>query len=91
MKWVGVTYMKPVDDNEENIATCKKFCGPCPTFKPNALNTVPPHMLFCARGASEKPVEEIEDKGCSCFGCPVFLDYEMQGGWLCIHGIEGRK
>jgi hypothetical protein len=25
--------MKAVDDNEENIAICKQFCGPCPTFK----------------------------------------------------------
>ncbi len=83
--------MKVVENSEENIAICRKFCGPCPTFKPNGLNTVKPNMLFCSRGQSEKPVEEIEDKGCSCFGCPIFTDHELQGGWFCMHGIEGRK
>ena len=66
----GEIKMKVVENNEENIAICKQFCGPCPTFKPNGLNTVKPNMLFCSRGQSEKPVEEIEEKGCICFGCP---------------------
>ncbi len=82
---------KVVENNEENINTCKKFCGPCPTFKPNGLNTVPPNMLFCSRGQSSKPVEEIEDKGCSCFGCPIFPEHQLEGAWFCMHGLEGRK
>ena len=82
---------KIVEDNEENMKTCKRFCGPCPSFKPNELQTVKPHALFCARGASEKPIGEIEDKGCSCFGCPVFTEHQLAGGWFCMHGIEGRK
>jgi hypothetical protein len=87
----GEIKMKVVENNEENIAICKQFCGPCPTFKPNGLNTVKPNMLFCARGQSEKPVEEIEDKGCNCFGCPIFRDHELKGAWFCMHGLEGRK
>ncbi len=83
--------MKPVPDTEENMEICKQFCGPCPTFKPNELNKVEPHALFCARGASQKQADDIEDKGCSCFGCGVFQKYELKGGWFCIHGKEGRK
>jgi hypothetical protein len=83
--------VQKVPDTPENMEICKKFCGPCPTFKPNALNAVKPHALFCARGASEKPAAEIEDKGCSCFACPVFQKYELKGGWYCMHGIEGRQ
>ena len=82
---------KKVADNEENMGICRQFCGPCPTFKPNKINEVTPHALFCARGPSTKPPEEIEDKGCNCFGCPVFRDHELQGGWFCIHGTYGRK
>lgn len=83
--------VQKVPDTPENMEICKKFCGPCPTFKPNTLNAVKPHALFCARGASEKPAAEIEDKGCSCFACPVFHKYELNGGWYCMHGIEGRQ
>jgi hypothetical protein len=83
--------MSKVPDTQENLEICKRFCGPCPTFKPNELNKISPNALFCARGQSEKPVEEIEDKGCSCFGCEVFQKYKISGGWFCMHGFEGRK
>ena len=82
---------KIVADNEENMAICRVFCGGCPSFKPNELQMVAPNALFCARGQSTKPVEEIEDKGCSCFGCSVYIDHELEGAWFCMHGIEGRK
>ncbi|MFO7795471.1 MAG: DUF2769 domain-containing protein [Promethearchaeati archaeon] len=80
-----------VPDTEENMNICKQFCGPCPTFKPNNLNEVEPHALFCARGASEKPKGEIKDNGCNCFNCGVFKKYGLEGGWFCIYGIEGKK
>jgi hypothetical protein len=80
-----------VEDTPENMAICKRFCGPCPTFKPNKINEVPPVALFCARGQSTKPVAEIEDNGCSCFGCEIFRSHELKGAWFCMHGIEGRK
>ncbi|MHA1836269.1 MAG: DUF2769 domain-containing protein [Candidatus Odinarchaeia archaeon] len=80
-----------VEDSPENMEICKKFCGPCPTFKPNGLNKLEPHALFCARGKSAKPVSEIIDNGCNCFRCPVYRKYELEGGWFCIHGVKGRK
>ncbi|MHA1902899.1 MAG: DUF2769 domain-containing protein [Candidatus Thorarchaeota archaeon] len=80
-----------VENTPENIAICKRFCGPCPSFKPNKLNEVPPNMLFCARGQSTKPVGEIEDRGCFCPGCEIFQSHELKGGWFCMHGTEGRK
>jgi hypothetical protein len=67
------------------------FCGPCPTFMPNELNQHPPMMLFCSRGKSAKPAEEITDNGCSCPGCGNWQKYKLEGGWFCIHGTEGKK
>jgi hypothetical protein len=43
----------------ENLEICKKFCGPCPSFKPNQLNEHPSMALFCAQGASETPRDQI--------------------------------
>jgi len=83
--------MVNVDNTPENMEICKQYCGPCPTFKPNGLNEVEPHALFCARGASEKSKEKIKDNGCNCFMCPVFRKYELTGGWFCIYGTEGKK
>ena len=83
--------MSKVPDTPENMEICKQFCGPCPTFKPNQLNEQPPMALFCARGASEKPKDHITDNGCNCMGCGVFQNYELSGGWFCIHGKEGKK
>jgi hypothetical protein len=80
-----------VHDTPENMEICKKFCGPCPSFKSNKLNESPPMALFCARGASTVPKDKIKDNGCSCFGCGVFQNYKLEGGWFCIHGKEGKK
>ena len=82
--------VKEVPDTQENLEICKKNCGPCPTFKPNDLHEVEPGALFCARGASEKPKDEIDDNGCSCMECPIFDEYDLEGGWFCIEGKEGR-
>lgn len=83
--------MPKVPDTPENMEICKKFCGPCPTFKPNKLNEVPPNALFCARGKSKKPTGDINDYGCNCLGCGVFANYGLKGGWFCIYGTEGKK
>lgn len=80
-----------VPDTPENMVICKKFCGPCPTFKPNGLNTLAPHALFCSRGKSVKRTEQIIDNGCSCLGCGVLQKYGLKGGWFCIYGTEGKK
>jgi hypothetical protein len=81
---------KTVDDTPENMEICKKNCGPCPTFQANGpLKNFEPHALFCARGASKK--ESVLEKGCNCFGCPLFDKYDLKGGWFCIYGVEGKK
>ena len=54
--------MSEIPDTQENLEICKRFCGPCPTFKPSELNKIPPNALFSARGQSEKSTEEIEEK-----------------------------
>ncbi|MCW4038696.1 MAG: DUF2769 domain-containing protein [Candidatus Bathyarchaeota archaeon] len=77
-----------VPDTPENMEICKRFCGPCPTFKPNELMNFRPHALFCARGKSEKPTDQIENKGCNCPTCDVLKNYGLVGGWFCIHGIS---
>ncbi|MHA2123093.1 MAG: DUF2769 domain-containing protein [Promethearchaeota archaeon] len=78
-----------VPDTPENMEVCKRFCGPCPTFKPNELQKVKPHALFCARGKSEKPKDQIDNKGCNCLDCGIFEKYGLKGGWYCIHSIKG--
>ncbi len=89
----GVRWKMPqiVPNTEENMNICKRFCGPCPTFKPNKLNELEPHALFCARGKTTKPLDQVEDKGCNCFKCDLFSKFDLEGGWFCMHGIEGRK
>ncbi|RLI64825.1 MAG: hypothetical protein DRP02_05505 [Candidatus Gerdarchaeota archaeon] len=49
-----------------------------------------PHALFCARGKSDI-AEKIVDKGCTCFICPIYKRDNLQGGYFCIYGIEGKK
>jgi hypothetical protein len=80
--------MTEVPDTPENMVICKRFCGPCPTFKPNGLNEVKPHALFCARGKSSKPTDQIENSGCFCPTCGVFEKYDLIGGWFCMRGNE---
>jgi hypothetical protein len=74
--------MVKVDDNAENMEICKKFCGTCPTFKANQLNEAPPHVLFCARGKSEK-ASTVKMTGCNCPACGVFKKYNLAGGYFC--------
>jgi hypothetical protein len=78
-----------VPDTPENMEICKRFCGPCPTFKPNELQKVKPHALFCARGKSEKPKDQITNNGCNCPDCGVSEKYGLVGGWYCIQDMKG--
>lgn len=75
---------KSVPNDEASMNECRKFCGPCPSFKPNQLNEFEPHALFCSRGQSAKPRDQIENKGCSCFGCGLFSQYELEKGFFCM-------
>jgi len=79
---------KIVENNEANMKICKDYCGPCPMFKPNELMKFPPNALFCARGASEKPKDQIKKASCNCFGCPIFDKHELKDGYFCINGIS---
>ncbi len=80
-----------VPDTPGNMEVCMKFCGSCPSFKPNKLDESPPMMLFCSRGASTVPKDKITDNGCNCFGCGVFINYQLEGGWFCIHGKKDKE
>ncbi len=80
-----------VPDTLESMEVCKRLCGTCPSFKSNQLNEFEPCALFCTRGESHKPREEIGDKGCYCLKCELFSEYDLVGGWFCRYGIEGRK
>lgn len=79
---------KIVENNEANLNICKANCGPCPMFKPNELMKHPPHALFCARGASEKPRDQIKKSSCNCFECPIMKDYDLKDGYFCLNGIS---
>ncbi|MFX1358651.1 MAG: DUF2769 domain-containing protein [Promethearchaeota archaeon] len=75
---------KPVPDIEDNLKVCRKSCGLCPSFKLNKLNEFEPHVLFCARGKTSIPKEQVVNKGCSCFGCELFSKYELEKGYFCM-------
>jgi len=79
---------KIVEDNEANMAVCRDFCGPCPMFKPNELQKFEPHALFCARGESKKPKDQIKKGSCNCFSCPIFEKHELSDGYFCLKGIS---
>ncbi len=70
--------MAKVDDTQENLEICVKFCGPCPS-KPQVFG----EALFCARGKSSK---EVEQKGCNCASCGVYAKYELSGMYFCKNG-----
>ncbi len=70
-----------IEMNLSNLLTCADHCGQCPS-KPQAKGD----GVYCATGKSLYPVEE---KGCSCFECPLF---EQCGpgsakGYFCISGV----
>jgi hypothetical protein len=79
-----VIFLKPVPDTEQSIDECKKFCGLCPSFKPNQLNEFEPYILFCSRGQTKKPQDRVANKGCSCFGCDLFSKHELEKGFFCM-------
>jgi hypothetical protein len=74
------------------IGICKDYCGTCPTFKENELRKTPPHALFCARGKSEIPSEDLADKGCNCLECPIYKNNALDGkGYYCFYGMKGKE
>jgi len=71
-----------VDESVANLDICGRFCGSCPTWKENALQTGTPPLLFCARGNSDKGKEE-KMVGCNCPGCGVYKRYKLTGDYFC--------
>lgn len=70
--------MSKVEDSQENINICLKFCGPC-LSNPG----IEGEALFCARGKSSAPVTK---NGCNCGYCDVKKKYFCSGTYFCIHG-----
>ena len=60
---------KPVPDTKETMNKC--LCTRCPTN----LET----GLYCARGVTSKPVDQVRALGCSCAFCPNYHEYELRG------------
>jgi len=71
-----------VDDIEENLEICKKYCGSCPTYKGNQLSESPPHALFCARGKSAVS-SKVNTISCYCPACEIFEKYKLIIGYFC--------
>ena len=67
---------KPVPDTKEAIDKC--LCTECPS---NPDQTV----LYCSRGLTKKPIEQVRALGCSCAFCPVFHEYRLSGCYLCLN------
>jgi hypothetical protein len=81
--------MAVVEDNMENMETCKRFCGTCPTYHANRMKESPPHALFCARGKSAV-ADKAENKGCNCFQCDVFKKKIRIEGRLLLSARDAR-
>ncbi|HTY14838.1 MAG TPA: DUF2769 domain-containing protein [Methanoregulaceae archaeon] len=71
-----------VDESVANLDVCGRFCGTCPTYKENTLNTGKPNLLFCARGKSDKSSGE-KKVGCKCPGCGVHRRYQLTEDYYC--------
>ena len=43
-------------------------------------------VLYCKSRTTQstKPKDQIENKGCSCFGCGLFPKYELEKGYFCM-------
>ena len=67
---------KPVPDNEETIKKC--LCTECPTNPDQAV-------LYCARGITKKPLDQVRALGCSCAFCPIFHEHKLSGCYLCLN------
>jgi hypothetical protein len=73
---------RPVDDTEENLAICRKYCGACPTFRNNRLFASVPNTLFCARGRSSVS-STIKQINCFCPACELFTKCGLTIGYFC--------
>ena len=70
--------MAKVDDTNENVEICQKYCGSCPTYPTDSQQ-----WLFCARGKTSKTLDK---KGCNCPECEVWEKYGLSQMYYCIRG-----
>jgi hypothetical protein len=68
--------MPKVEDSQENVDACLKFCKPCLTY-PGGEG----EALFCSRGKSDTPKPK---KGCNCGICDVRKKYGCTGFYYCV-------
>ena len=71
-----------VEGSEENLRTCSKYCGACPTYKRNILGRYQPSALFCSHGVSAAP-SKIKTMGCFCPACELFTKHRLVIGYFC--------
>jgi hypothetical protein len=71
--------MSKVEDIQENVFICMKFCGSCPSYP-----GVEGEALYCSWGESSAPRAK---QGCKCVDCAVHKKYECNGSYYCIEGL----
>ncbi|MCW4053809.1 MAG: DUF2769 domain-containing protein [Candidatus Bathyarchaeota archaeon] len=64
-----------VPDTEATTNKC--LCSECPT-NPDKTG------LYCARGITKSPLEQVRALGCNCAFCPVFHEYNLSGCYICL-------
>ena len=64
-------------DSEDNMSMSKCLCTECLTN--------PEEGLYCARGVTSKPIEQVRALGCSCAFCSIYHKYGLKGCYLCIN------
>ena len=80
--------MQNVDASVANLDICGRFCGSCPTYHANHLNTGTPPLLFCGREGSSLLQKAGEKKGCNCPKCGVHTRYKLTGDYYCMKERE---
>ncbi len=74
--------MRSVDATDDNHATCRKYCGACPTYKRNILARYKPESLYCAHGTAQAP-SKVKTMGCFCPACELFAEHGLVIGYFC--------
>jgi len=68
-----------IDMNLDNLLTCMKYCGTCPSYPGNNMEA-----LFCASGVSSN---NITENGCNCVSCPLYEQCSQNSSvYFCKNG-----
>jgi len=71
--------MSKVPNTQENEVKC--VCLKCPTWLSNGCPKEKNELLYCAKGET---VCELTEYGCLCGACPVYEEYNLDGGYFCL-------